>query len=284
MLTAFADALPTFAASLPAGPAHTLAPGWMDPSTLITGFLTDYGSWAILAIALVVFVETGLLFPILPGDSLLFMAGAFTAQHAMRLPLPVVMLTLFVAAVLGNSTGYTLGRTFGARLFDRPDSRVFKRRYIDQTQRYFDAYGGRTITIAQFVPIVRTYAPVASGIGRMPFRHFIAFNALGAALWAAGITFVGYLLGNIAFVKDHVEALVLLIVAVSVVPMAVEVLRERRKLARAASPALAAGGPAPSGEGAASDAIAVPVGATVAAQGAAAGTFDDDGARPRHAR
>ncbi|QAY63817.1 hypothetical protein ET495_11840 [Xylanimonas allomyrinae] len=228
LTTALVDALPA------------LGPSWMDPSTLINGFLADYGSWAVLAIACVIFIETGLLFPILPGDSLLFMAGAFTAQHAMTLPLPVVMLVLFGAAMLGNSTGYTLGRVFGAKLFDRPDSRIFKRRYIDQTQRYFDTYGGRTITIAQFVPIVRTYAPVASGIGRMPFRHFISFNALGAALWAAGITLVGYLLGNIAFVKDHVEALVLLIVLVSVVPMVVEVLRERRKQLRVAD-SMAAG-------------------------------------------
>ncbi|WP_425955843.1 VTT domain-containing protein [Xylanimonas sp. McL0601] len=254
--------------ALVAGPAHTLGPSWMDPSSLIHGFLESYGSWAILAIACIIFIETGLLFPILPGDSLLFMAGAFTAQHSMPLPLPVVMIVLFSAAVLGNSTGYTLGRVFGPKLFDRPDSRIFKRRYIDQTQSYFDKYGGRTITIAQFVPFVRTYAPVASGIGKMPFRHFITFNAMGAALWAAGITLVGYLLGNITFVKDHVEALVLLIVLVSVVPMAVEVMRERRKLARAAA------GSAEGADGAEPD-----------TRDALPGTFDDDGTHPpRHAR
>ncbi|QAY69330.1 VTT domain-containing protein [Xylanimonas protaetiae] len=248
-----------------ASTVHALGPGWMDPSSLITGFLTSYGTWAVVAIAVVVFVETGLLFPILPGDSLLFMAGAFTAQHAMRLPLPVVVLVLFGAAVLGNSTGYGIGRAVGPRLFDRPDARIFKRTYIDQTQKYFDRYGGRTITIAQFVPIVRTYAPVASGVGRMPFRHFIAYNALGAALWAAGITVIGYLLGNIAFVKDHVEALVLMIVAVSVVPMVVEVLRERRKAARATATMAA--------------------GAARAAAPAQAGTVVDDGVHPpRHAR
>jgi membrane-associated protein len=216
-----------------ASTVHALGPGWMDPSSLITGFLESYGTWTIVAIACVVFIETGLLFPILPGDSLLFMAGAFTAQHAMRLPLPVVVVVLLAAALLGNSTGYAIGRAVGPRLFDRPDARIFKRAYVDKTQQYFARYGGRTITIAQFVPIVRTYSPVAAGIGRMRFRHFIAYNALGAVLWAAGITVVGYLLGNIAFVKEHVEALVLLIVAVSVVPMVVEVLRERRKAARA---------------------------------------------------
>ncbi|MCL1871100.1 MAG: VTT domain-containing protein [Promicromonosporaceae bacterium] len=260
--TALADALPGLAAHLPtAAPVHTLI-GWMNPDSLIHGFLRDYGSWAILAIAVIIFIETGLLFPILPGDSLLFMAGAFTAQHAMTLPLPVVMIVLFCAAVLGNSTGYTLGRVFGSRLFDRPDSRIFKRKYIDQTQAYFDKYGGRTITIAQFVPIVRTYAPVASGIGKMPFRHFIAFNALGAAIWGAGITLIGYLLGNITFVKNNVDALVVLIVLVSVIPMVVEVLRERRKQKRAATS-----------------------GASASGDDAVPGTFDDDGTHPpRHAR
>jgi membrane-associated protein len=260
--TTLADALPALAAHIQAaGPVHALGPGWMDPSSLITGFLERYGSWAIIAIACIIFIETGLLFPILPGDSLLFMAGAFTAQNALQLPLPVVVLILFAAAVAGNSTGYTLGRVFGSRLFDRPDSKIFKRKYIDQTHAYFDRYGGRTITIAQFVPIVRTYSPVAAGIGRMRFRHFIAYNALGALLWAVGITVLGYLLGNITFVKNNVEVLVLLIVAFSLVPMVVEVLRERRKRARA--------------ESAAASATRDPL----------PGTFDDDGTRPpRHAR
>ena len=248
-----------------AGAVHTLGPSWMDPSSLITGFLQSYGTWAILAIAVIIFIETGLLFPILPGDSLLFMAGAFTAQHAMKLPLPVVVVVLLAAALLGNTSGYSIGRAVGPRLFDRPDARIFKRKYIDQTQAYFDKYGGRTITIAQFVPIVRTYSPVAAGVGRMPFRHFFAYNALGAVLWAAGITVIGYLLGNITFVKNNVEALVLLIVLVSVVPMVVEVLRERRKAKRATSTMAA--------------------GAARAGSGSQAGTVDGDGAQPpRHAR
>lgn len=216
-------------AALPAAAVPMLGPDWMDPQFLIDTFLERFGDAAVIGIACVIFIETGLLFPILPGDSLLFMAGAFVAQEKLSISLPVMCILLFSAAVLGNSTGYTIGRTVGPRLFDRPDSRIFKRKYIEQTNEYFEKYGGRTITIAQFVPIVRTYAPVAAGVGKMDFRHFITYNALGALLWAVGVTCLGYGLGNIPFVKENVEALILVIVGFSLVPMVVEILRARRE-------------------------------------------------------
>ncbi|KON74835.1 VTT domain-containing protein [Cellulosimicrobium cellulans] len=233
-LAELASALPgaAHAASLgAAGPVAALGPDWMDPMSLIERF----GDAALVGIVVVIFVETGLLFPILPGDSLLFTAGALVAQDSLQISLPVLLALLFAAAFLGDQTAYLIGRTVGPKVFDRPDSRFFKRKYIDQTNAYFEKYGGRTIVIARFVPIVRTYAPVAAGVGKMHYRHFVGFNALGALLWAVGLTWLGYLLGNITFVKDNIEALVLLIVFLSVIPMIVEVWRGRRAEKRAAA-------------------------------------------------
>ncbi len=155
-----------------------------------------FGDAALVGIVVVIFIETGLLFPILPGDSLLFTAGALVAQESLQISLPVLLVLLFAAAFLGDQTAYLIGRTVGPKVFDRPDSRFFKRKYIDQTNAYFEKYGGRTIVIARFVPIVRTYAPVAAGVGKMHYRHFVGFNALGALLWAVGLTWLGYLLGT----------------------------------------------------------------------------------------
>ncbi|MFP3713749.1 VTT domain-containing protein [Puerhibacterium sp. TATVAM-FAB25] len=262
--TALADTLPALAAHLPAaGAVHALGPDWMDPQHLIDRF----GDAALVGIALVIFVETGLLFPILPGDSLLFTAGALVAQGTLHIDLPVLCVILFVAAFAGDQVGYLIGRFAGPRIFDRPDSKIFRRQHIDQTNAYFDRYGGRTIVVARFVPIVRTYAPVAAGVGHMGYRQFVGFNALGALLWAVGVTVLGYLLGNITFVKENIEALIVLIVLVSVVPMVVEVLRARK---REKAARLAAAGPAAPG---------------AAPAAAAPGTFHDDGTRPpRHAR
>ncbi|MFI6427224.1 VTT domain-containing protein [Promicromonospora sp. NPDC050880] len=213
------------AAPLDAAPVpHLLGLDWMDPDYLIGRF----GDAALVGIALVIFVETGLLFPILPGDSLLFTAGALVAQGSLQINIGVLCVMLFAAAFLGDQTGYLIGRTVGPRIFDKPDSRFFKRSYIDQTNAYFDRYGGRTIVVARFVPIVRTYAPVAAGVGRMPYRHFVTYNAVGALLWAVGVTLLGFALGNFTFVKENIEALLVLIVLVSVLPMAVEIWRARR--------------------------------------------------------
>lgn len=202
-----------------------LGPSWMDPETLIEAF----GPYAILGICLVIFVETGLLFPILPGDSLLFTAGLLVSTGVIDFPLWLMCLLLFGAAFLGDQTGYAIGRFAGPKVFRRQDSRFFKQAYIDQTYAFFDRYGGRAIILARFVPIVRTYIPVAAGIGRMPYRHFVSFNVVGALLWGVGITLLGYFLGQISFIREHLEAILLLIVAASVVPVAVEVLRARGK-------------------------------------------------------
>ncbi|HEY0186620.1 MAG TPA: VTT domain-containing protein [Cellulomonas sp.] len=221
------------AAILPAtGTMPALGPDWLNADHLIKSF----GTYALIGIIVVVFIETGLLFPILPGDSLLFTAGALVAQQQLDFPLWLLCLLVFLAAFLGDQVAYLIGAKAGRRLFARPDSRIFKQKYIDQTYTYFDRYGGRTIIIARFVPIVRTYAPVAAGVGRMSYRHFVSFNVIGAAAWGVGITLLGYALGNITFVKDNIEALIVLIVLVSVIPMGIEVLRARRDARRGTAP------------------------------------------------
>lgn len=212
-------------------PVHTLGPDFLNAEHLIESF----GTAALIGIAVVVFIETGLLFPFLPGDSLLFTAGALVAQGTLDLNIWGLCLLLFVAAFAGDQVAYFIGRTLGPKVFSRPDSRFFKQKYIDQTYAYFDKYGGRTIIVARFVPFVRTYAPVAAGVGKMSYRHFVSFNVIGALLWGVGVTLLGYALGNIAFIKDNIEALLVLIVLISVIPVAVELWRARRKEAALAA-------------------------------------------------
>ncbi|KQR08364.1 VTT domain-containing protein [Cellulomonas sp. Leaf334] len=208
-----------------AGPIAALGPDFLNADHLIESF----GTAALVGIALVIFVETGLLFPILPGDSLLFTAGALVAQDSLDINIWVLCLVLFAAAFLGDQTGYLIGRTLGPKVFNKPDSRFFKKKYIDQTYAYFDKYGGRTIIVARFVPIVRTYAPVAAGVGGMRYRHFVTYNVVGALLWAVGVTLLGYWLGNFTFIKENIEILLIVVVGLSVVPIGVELLRARRK-------------------------------------------------------
>lgn len=219
-------ALVSLVPALGAQPA--LLPDWLDAEHLISSF----GSYALIGIVIVVFIETGLLFPLLPGDSLLFTAGMLVAHQELDFPLWLLCALLFAAAFLGDQLAYLIGNKVGPRLFNRPNSRIFKQQYIDQTYKYFDKYGGRTIIVARFVPIVRTYAPVAAGVGKMSYRHFVSFNVIGALLWGVGVTLLGYVLGNVTFVKDNIEVLLVLIVLVSVIPIAVEVLRGRRAAKR----------------------------------------------------
>jgi membrane-associated protein len=224
------DALTTLAAPLVAGgPTLALGPSWLDPGNLIQAF----GALAVVGVCLVVFVETGLLVGFfLPGDSLLFTAGLFVAAGHISTPLWLLALLVFVAAFAGDQTGYVIGRRLGPRVFNRPDSRVFKQEYVDKTNSFFDRYGARTIVIARFVPIVRTFAPVAAGVGHMRYRTFVTYNVVGALLWGVGVTVLGYWLGQIQFVRDYIEVILVAIVAVSFIPVAVELLRARRAAGR----------------------------------------------------
>lgn len=194
----------------------------MDPRHLIETF----GTIGLLAI---VFAESGLLFGFfLPGDSLLFTAGLLSSQDLLNFP--VVLVGCFVAAVAGDQVGYIFGARVGPALFRRPDSRVFKQEYVEKARQFFDRYGPKTVVLARFVPIVRTFAPILAGVGTMRYRVFVTYNVLGALLWAAGITTLGYVLGEaIPDIDKYLLPIILLIIALSVAPIAVEVLRNRRK-------------------------------------------------------
>ena len=210
-----------------AGPVVALGPDFLDPQHLIDSF----GTWVLLGIMAIVFIEVGLLFPILPGDSLLFTAGALVAQDNLQIDITIwqLVVILILTAYAGTQTGYLIGRKLGPKVFSKPDSRFFKQKYIDETYAYFDKYGGRTLIVAQFIPFVRTYASVAAGVGKMPYRHFALFNAIGVILWAGGVTMLGYLLGNIEFISKNIEVLLVLVVFISVVPVLIEVWRKRRR-------------------------------------------------------
>jgi membrane-associated protein len=200
----------------------TLIPDWLDAEHILTSF----GPAAIWVAAAIVFIECGLLFPILPGDSLLFVAGIFVAQDVPAMPsIVTTCLLLTAAAVAGNASGYAIGAKVGPPLFRRPDSRFFKAEYLDKTHDFFEKYGAPAIILARFIPIVRTFITAVAGAGRMGFARFIALSAVGGVLWATGITLMGYWLGNVEFIRNNVEALAIAIVMLSVVPMLIEALR-----------------------------------------------------------
>ena len=202
---------------------RTLGPSWLDPQIL----LDNLGSAALWGTALILFVECGLFVFFLPGDSLLFTVGLLVGRGSIDQPLWLVCLVLTIAAFAGNVVGYEIGRKAGPALFRRPDSRFFKQRYIDQTVGFFDKYGARAVILARFVPIVRTFITVTAGVGRMDRRKFFGYSAIGAVLWATGITVLGYFLGSVPFIAANLEVILLLIVLVSVLPAIVEVLRAR---------------------------------------------------------
>lgn len=211
-----------------------LLPSWMDPDELIKSF----GPYALWGVAFIVFAECGL-FAILPGDSLLFTVGLLTATGAVPYNLAFVCIVLTIAAVLGNMSGYAIGHKIGPPLF-KPRSglagKIFKQSYVDKTHNFLERYGNRALILARFVPIVRTFVTLVAGVGKMNFRHFITYTAIGGVLWACGVTIAGYFLGNIPLIKNHIDLVLVLIVAASLVPMGIEYLlhRKRRKQESAA--------------------------------------------------
>lgn len=195
----------------------------LDPEKLLTTFGT-------LGLFLIVFAESGLLVGFfLPGDSLLFTAGLLSSQD--KLPaLPVLLVGCFLAAVAGDQVGYQFGQRVGPALFRRPDSRLFRQDHVERARRYFDQHGPKTIVLARFVPIVRTFAPILAGVGGMRYRTFAVFNVAGGMLWAVGVTTAGYVLGrSIPSIDRYLLPVIALIVAVSVAPVAREVVRGRRR-------------------------------------------------------
>jgi len=200
----------------------SLGPGVLDPANLLS-------SLGLLGVLAAVFAETGLLVGFfLPGDSLLFTAGLFAARPAPFAPLWLLLVLVPVAAIVGDQVGYLIGKRAGQALFQRADSRMFKRSYVERSHGFFARYGARTILLARFVPVVRTFAPVVAGASGMPYPTFLAYNVVGGVIWGVGVTTLGYLLGGVDLVRDHIEIILVLIVVVSLLPVLVEVLRARR--------------------------------------------------------
>lgn len=214
-----------------------LLPSWLDPERIVQAA----GPWALWVVALIIFAECGI-FSLLPGDSLLFtvgmlIAGVGTATPAIHYGSPertllFACVVLTVAAILGNISGYYLGRLIGPPLF-KPRTgfwgKVFDQKYVEQTNRFFDRYGSVALVLARFVPMVRTFVTLVAGVAKMPFRHFILWTAIGGLIWAPGITIVGYFLGQIPFIHNNIETVLVGLVGVSVIPMAIEFLRHRAK-------------------------------------------------------
>ena len=210
----------THLASLPAAHAPMLGPKWLDAANLITTIVEWFGPWAIVGVMLVIFAETGPLIGFfLPGDSLLFTLGMFVGTGHVGVHIWVAAPLVFLAAIAGNQTGYLIGRKAGPAIFNRPDSRLFKQEHVDRTSDFFERHGGKAVTLAQFVPIVRTFTPVIAGVGKMHYRHFITFNVLGATFWAFGITWLGYFLGSFEWIRENIDAMILVIVFISAAPM-----------------------------------------------------------------
>lgn len=187
-------------------PMYWLGEGGLFASAVLPGIL------------IIVFIETGLLFPLLPGDSLLFTGGLLAAAPHPPVSIWVLLVCVPVVAVLGDQCAYFIGRRVGPALFDKEDSRFFKKRYVTESHAFFEKHGPKTIILARFVPIVRTFTPVLAGVSYMRYPVFLGFDIVGGILWGAGVTLLGYFLGNVPFVKEHLELMILLIVFLSILP------------------------------------------------------------------
>jgi len=192
--------------------------------------VAQYGVWIYAILFLILFCETGLVVtPFLPGDSLLFVAGALAALPGNDLNVHLMVTLLVIAAILGDAVNYTIGRLFGEKLFSNPNSKIFRRSYLDKTHAFYDRHGGKTIILARFVPIVRTFAPFVAGMGHMSYRHFALFNVTGALLWVLLFSYAGYLFGDLPVVQENLKLLIVGIIVVSILPGVIEVWRHRRQ-------------------------------------------------------
>ncbi|OSN06044.1 hypothetical protein AU512_11625 [Lonsdalea iberica] len=195
--------------------------------------VAQYGVWIYAILFLILFCETGLVVtPFLPGDSLLFVAGALAALPGSVLDVHLMVVLMVIAAILGDAVNYTIGRLFGERLFRNPNSRIFRRSYLDKTHAFYARHGGKTIILARFVPIVRTFAPFVAGMGHMTYRHFALFNVAGALLWVLLFTYAGYLFGDLPIVQDNLKLLIVGIIFVSILPGVIEFWRHKRSATR----------------------------------------------------
>jgi membrane-associated protein len=193
----------------------------------LASIAAEYGPWVYALLFAIIFAETGLVVtPFLPGDSILFVAGAVVATADLNVHVLVAL--LIAAAVLGDSVNYSIGHYIGPRVYDKPDSRWFKQEHLRRTQAFYDKYGGVTIIIGRFVPIIRTFAPFLAGVAEMPYRRFLSFNVIGAVLWITSLVYAGYWFGNIPWVKENLTYIVIGIVVVSLIPAVTTFVQERR--------------------------------------------------------
>lgn len=196
--------------------------------------VAQYGIWVYAILFLIIFCETGLVVtPFLPGDSLLFVAGALSALDTNDVNVHLMVFLLLFAAILGDAVNYSIGRIFGEKLFSNPNSRIFKREYLDKTHAFYEKHGGKAIILARFVPIVRTFAPFVAGMGKMSYRHFAFYNVTGAIAWVLLFTYAGYFFGDLDIVQKNLKLLIVAIIVISILPGVIEVIRHRRASAKA---------------------------------------------------
>ena len=209
-----------------------LLPAWLDPENIIRSL----GPFALIGVCLIIFAECGLLIGFfLPGDSLLFVTGLFVATGAISTNIALTCAILAVCAFVGNVVGYWIGRKVGPALFNKPDSKLFKKEHVDKTHEFFERYGARAIIMARFVPIVRTFITAVAGVGQMDQKKFFSFSAIGAVAWICSMTLMGFFLGNIPWIKNNIEAMAILIVIVSIIPIVIEYIKGRRAKTRQAA-------------------------------------------------
>jgi membrane-associated protein len=192
--------------------------------------VTQYDVWVYAVLFVIIFCETGLVVtPFLPGDSLLFVAGTLAALPDNGLNVHLLVALIILSAVSGDAVNYMVGHFFGQKLFANPESKIFRRDYLDKTHAFYEKHGGKTIILARFIPIIRTFAPFVGGMGRMTYRRFAAFNVIGGIAWSAAFIYAGYFFGGLDFVRKNLQILVIVIIFVSILPGIVEVWRNRRK-------------------------------------------------------
>jgi membrane-associated protein len=208
-----------------------------DTGGTLDMLVTDYGVWVYAILFLIIFCETGLVVtPFLPGDSLLFLAGAIAVRPDNPLHIYFLVAILIAAAVIGDAANYTIGRFFGEKLFSNPKSKIFKQEYLEKTNRFYEKPGGKTIILARFVPIVRTFAPFVAGMGRMSYKHFFSYNVVGGIAWVTIFCALGAIIGSNAWVEKNLDKVVIIIVVVSILPGVYEVAKAKWKSRKEAGP------------------------------------------------
>ena len=217
---------------------HTLIDFALHLDAHLTNLLASVGIWFYVVLFAIIFAETGLVvMPFLPGDSLLFAVGALASLKDSPLELPLLALTCFVGALLGDLTNYTIGKNFGPKLFNNSTAKVLNRKYLEQTEDFYRKHGGKTIIIARFVPIIRTFAPFVAGVGQMSFARFLSFSLIGAGLWIVPFLTVGFVFGNSPVIKSNFHYIVVAIILLSITPALIQVMKARRAARLVTEPA-----------------------------------------------